>query len=154
VADINANDADLDADAFDDSAADAHDLTTPAPVASATTATAMPSATSVIETASIAETPVASASASATTAMTAASMATTSTIAATTLPVPTPEQLAHLYAVRDCLAPKERAIAERAIARMDPPLLVHWLTELSSMSVADATSKIRGLIAQIPTRKP
>jgi hypothetical protein len=150
VADVNASDADVDADAFDDSAVNTHDLATPAPVASATIATAMPSATSVTETAPTAA-PVASASAS---AMTAASMSATSTIAATELPVPTPEQLEHLYAIRERLAPKERAIAERAISRMDPPLLVHWLAELSSMSIEDATSKIRGLIAQIPPRQP
>lgn len=62
---------------------------------------------------------------------------------------PTREQFAHLYAIRERLSPKERAIAEAAISRMDPAMLAHWLAELSAMSVDDATSMIGGMVAQL-----
>jgi hypothetical protein len=68
---------------------------------------------------------------------------------AATMPVPTPEQLAHLCTIRERLSPKERAIAENAMARMDPAMLTHWLTELSAMSVDEATTTIRTMVAQL-----
>ncbi len=66
-------------------------------------------------------------------------------------PVPTPEQLAHLCTIRERLSPKERAIAENAMARMDSAMLTHWLTELSAMSVEDAATTIRTVVAQLAT---
>lgn len=68
---------------------------------------------------------------------------------AATMPVPTPEQLAHLCTIRERLSPKERAIAENAMARMDPAMLTYWLTELSAMSVDEATTTIRTMVAQL-----
>jgi hypothetical protein len=64
-------------------------------------------------------------------------------------PISTREQFAHLYAIRERLSPKERAIAENAISRMDPQMLAHWLAELSAMSVDEATTVIRGMLAEI-----
>ena len=65
-------------------------------------------------------------------------------------PVPTPEQWAHLAAVRECLTPKERAIAEYAVVQMssDPDALAQWLAALSAMSVDDAVRAIRAEIAK------
>jgi hypothetical protein len=59
------------------------------------------------------------------------------TAIATSAPVPTPDQLAHLCTIRERLSAKERAIAENAMARMEPAMLAHWLTELSAMSAED-----------------
>ncbi len=73
------------------------------------------------------------------------------TAEATMPPAPTPEQLAHLYAIRERLSVKERAIAENAIARMAPDMLARWLAQLSAMSVEDATSTIRTMVAQLDT---
>jgi hypothetical protein len=63
---------------------------------------------------------------------------------------PTPEQLSHLFAVRARLSPKERAIAENALARMDAATRAHWLAELSGMSVEDAAAMIRDMVEQLP----
>jgi len=68
-----------------------------------------------------------------------------------TPPAPTPAQMAHLFAIRERLDAKERAIAEAAIHRMTPEQLAHWLGELSVQSVEDATAAIRDLIDQIRT---
>ncbi|MDQ3363891.1 MAG: hypothetical protein M3680_00460 [Myxococcota bacterium] len=73
------------------------------------------------------------------------------TAEATIQPAPPPEQLAHLYAIRERLSAKERAIAENAIARMAPDMLARWLAQLSAMSVEDATSTIRTMVAQLDT---
>ncbi len=59
------------------------------------------------------------------------------------------EQFAHLYAIRQRLSPKERAIAENAISRMDPTMLAHWLAELSAMSVDEATDVIEDMVAEV-----
>ncbi len=72
-----------------------------------------------------------------------------SSTAAVMPPMPTPEQLAHLCTIRERLSPKERTIAENAMARMDPAMLTHWLTELSAMSVDEATTTIRTMVAQL-----
>jgi hypothetical protein len=60
------------------------------------------------------------------------------------------DQLAHLYAIREQLSAKERAIAEHAIAHMDAATHAHWLAELSSMSIEEATTMIRTMIEQLP----
>lgn len=79
---------------------------------------------------------------------------TTNAATATAMPpVPTPEQLAHLCTIRERLSPKERAIAENAMARMEPAMLTHWLTELSAMSVEEATTTIRTMVAQLATSR-
>lgn len=61
---------------------------------------------------------------------------------------PTPEQLAHLFAVRDRLSTDEQALVEHVIKRMPPELLMQYLGTLSTMSIEDATTFIRSLIAQ------
>jgi hypothetical protein len=62
---------------------------------------------------------------------------------------PTPAQMAHLVAVRERLDARERAIAEAAIHKMTSEQLGHWLGEVAALSVEDATTTIRDLIAQI-----
>jgi hypothetical protein len=62
--------------------------------------------------------------------------------------VPTPEQLAHLFAVRERLSPSEQALVEHVIKRMSPELLMQYLGTLSTMPIDDATTFIRSLIAQ------
>lgn len=61
---------------------------------------------------------------------------------------PTPEQLSHLLAVREQLAPAEQALVEHVIKRMPPELLTQYLGTLSTMSIDEATTFIRTLIAQ------
>ncbi|MFT3695709.1 MAG: hypothetical protein QM831_21405 [Kofleriaceae bacterium] len=61
---------------------------------------------------------------------------------------PTPEQLAHLFAVRERLSTDEQALVEHVIKRMPPELLMQYLGTLSTMSIEDATTFIRSLIAQ------
>ena len=68
---------------------------------------------------------------------------------ATTTPIaPTPEQFAHLFAVRERLTPSEQALVEHVIKRMPPELLMKYLGTLSTLSIEDATTFIRSLIAQ------
>lgn len=61
---------------------------------------------------------------------------------------PTPEQLSHLLSVREQLAPAEQALVEHVIKRMPPELLAQYLGTLSTMSIDEATTFIRTLIAQ------
>ena len=64
------------------------------------------------------------------------------------LPVlePTPEQWAHLYAIRARLSPREAAIAQAVIVRMPAELRAQWLAELSVLSVEEATEAVRSMI--------
>jgi hypothetical protein len=67
----------------------------------------------------------------------------------TTTPIaPTPEQFAYLFAVRERLSASEQALVEHVIKRMRPELLMEYLGTLSTMSIDDATTFIRSLIAQ------
>ncbi len=68
--------------------------------------------------------------------------------------VPTQEQLAHLFAIREQLTPKERAIAESAMARMDRATNAQWLVDLSAMSITEAVTLIRGMLAEILDAQP
>lgn len=61
---------------------------------------------------------------------------------------PTPEQLGHLYDVRARLSPTEQTLVEHVVKRMPPELLTQYLGTLSAMSIDDATTFIRSLIAQ------
>lgn len=70
-------------------------------------------------------------------------------VSAASSPRPTPAQMAHLFAIRERLDAKERAIAEAAIRKMTQVQLAQWLDELSAQSVEAATTAIRDLIAQI-----
>ena len=68
---------------------------------------------------------------------------------------PTPDQWEHLHAIREQLSPKERAIAENAILRMDADVLAKYLAELSTLPIADAVASIRSTIAALrPARGP
>jgi hypothetical protein len=67
---------------------------------------------------------------------------------------PTAEQLAHLFAVRERLSPPEQTLVEHVIKRMPSELLTHYLATLSAMSIDDATTFIRTLIAQARPSQP
>ncbi|MGE0403443.1 MAG: hypothetical protein AB7T06_42455 [Kofleriaceae bacterium] len=67
---------------------------------------------------------------------------------------PTAEQLAHLFAVRERLSPPEQTLVEHVIKRMPTELLTHYLSTLSAMSIDDATTFIRSLIAQARPSQP
>jgi hypothetical protein len=69
-------------------------------------------------------------------------------VASATPIAPTPEQFAHLFAVRERLTPSEQALVEHVIKRMPPELLMKYLGTLSTLSIEDATTFIRSLIAQ------
>jgi hypothetical protein len=69
-------------------------------------------------------------------------------VASATPITPTPEQFAHLFAVRERLSPSEQALVEHVIKRMPPELLMKYLGTLSTMSIDDATTFVRSLIAQ------
>ncbi|MEO7093003.1 MAG: hypothetical protein ABI175_07120, partial [Polyangiales bacterium] len=61
---------------------------------------------------------------------------------------PTAAQLTHLFAVRERLSPPEQTLVEHVIKRMPTELLTQYLRTLSSLSIDDATTFIRSLIAQ------
>ena len=65
-----------------------------------------------------------------------------------TPPTATPEQFAHLFAVRQRLSSKEQALVEHVIKRMPPELLMQYLGTLSAMPIDDATTFVRSLIAK------
>ena len=67
---------------------------------------------------------------------------------------PTAEQFAHLFAVRERLSPPEQTLVEHVIKRMPSELLMQYLGTLSAMSIDDATTFIRSLIAQARTSQP
>ncbi|MCA9678396.1 MAG: hypothetical protein KC464_25445, partial [Myxococcales bacterium] len=58
----------------------------------------------------------------------------------------TPEQLAHLLAIRARLAPREAAIADAVVTRMPPDVQASWLTELSALTVDQAVEVVRAMI--------
>jgi hypothetical protein len=59
---------------------------------------------------------------------------------------PTPEQWAHLFAIRARLSPREVAILETVIVRMPPETRAQWLAELSGLGVAQAAEVVRSMI--------
>ena len=59
---------------------------------------------------------------------------------------PTPEQVAHLLAIRSQLMPREAAIADAVVLRMSPEMRAQWLGELSAMSVDQAVEIVRSMI--------
>ncbi|MFT3695823.1 MAG: hypothetical protein QM831_21990 [Kofleriaceae bacterium] len=70
-----------------------------------------------------------------------------------TAPTPTPQQLAHLFAVRQHLSPTEQALVEHVVKRMSSAMLSHYLRLLSSMSIDEATTYVRSMIAQAETER-
>jgi hypothetical protein len=131
---------------------------TTAPAAHATAgqtdAASRSSSTPSVDTSTAASTPASAATTSASSSAASAVAPTTSEPAPrNTALSPTPEQWEHLHAVRERLTPKERAIAENAIMRMDTDVLVQYLAELSALSVEEAVTSIRSMIAKLrPTR--
>lgn len=67
---------------------------------------------------------------------------------------PTPEQWEHLLAIRARLSPREAAIAETVITRMDPEMRAQWLAELSVVSVDQAVEFVRSMIPKSPSKPP
>jgi len=67
---------------------------------------------------------------------------------------PTPEQWEHLLAIRARLSPREAAIAETVVTRMDPDMRALWLAELSVLSVDRAVDFVRSMIPEPPRRQP
>ena len=59
---------------------------------------------------------------------------------------PTGEQIAHLLRIRAVLTPREVAIVDGVIARMDQPTRAWWLAELSAMNVDQAAERVQSLI--------
>jgi hypothetical protein len=66
---------------------------------------------------------------------------------------PTPEQWAHLLAIRAQLSPREAAIAETVVMRMAPEMRVQWLAELSLLGVDGAAEVVRSMIPKPPHGK-
>lgn len=67
--------------------------------------------------------------------------------------IPTPEQMAHLFAIRESLTPTERTLAERVIARMAPEIQAQWLASLATKSTEDAATEIRTVLANVQRNK-
>jgi hypothetical protein len=65
---------------------------------------------------------------------------------------PTPEQWAHLLAIRDRLSPREAAIVDTVVVRMAPEDRAQWLAELSVLSVDHAADVVRSMIPKAPPR--
>lgn len=63
---------------------------------------------------------------------------------------PTPEQWAHMFAIRARLSPREVAIVETVILRMAPETRAQWLAELSALSVDEAAKIVRSMIPKAP----
>jgi hypothetical protein len=67
---------------------------------------------------------------------------------------PTPEQWAHLLAIRDRMSPREATIVDTVVVRMAPEDRAQWLAELSVLSVDQATDLLRSMIPKAPPRPP
>jgi hypothetical protein len=61
---------------------------------------------------------------------------------------PTAAQQVHLLAIYNWLKPNEKKIAELAVRRMTPEVRNQWLAELSDMTVSEAVTLVRSLIAE------
>ena len=62
---------------------------------------------------------------------------------------PTPEQIAHLLAIRALLTQREAAIADEVVVRMSDAVRAQWLAEISAMAVNDAADAVRSIIAKV-----
>jgi hypothetical protein len=67
--------------------------------------------------------------------------------------MPTPEQMAHLFTIRESLTPTERTLAERVIARMAPEIQAQWLAALATKSIEDAATEIRAVLAHLQSNR-
>lgn len=62
---------------------------------------------------------------------------------------PTPEQIAHLFAIRAKLTPREAAIADAVVLRMSADVQAQWLAELSALGVDEAVEVVRSMIPKL-----
>ena len=67
---------------------------------------------------------------------------------------PTPEQIAHLFAIRAKLTPREAAIADAVVLRMSGDVQAQWLAELSALSVDQAVEIVRSMIPKLRPSPP
>jgi len=67
---------------------------------------------------------------------------------------PTPQQWAHLFAIRARLSPREAAITETVAVRMPLEMRAQWLAELSMLSVDEAVEAVRSMIPKAPPKPP
>lgn len=65
---------------------------------------------------------------------------------------PTPEQWAHLLAIRSRLSPREAAIVEAVVLRMTPEMRARWLAELTVLSLEEAAEVVRSQIPKPPPK--
>lgn len=65
---------------------------------------------------------------------------------------PTPEQWAHLLAIRSRLSPREAAIVEAVVIRMTPEMRARWLAELTMLSLDEAAEVVRSQIPKPPLK--
>ena len=71
----------------------------------------------------------------------------TVTTAPVALPALDPAAMAHVIAVQSALEPQEVAYVQAIAKEFTPAELRGWFDELSKLSVPDAVTRIRGLIA-------
>jgi len=64
---------------------------------------------------------------------------------------PTGAQIGHLFAIRTLLTPREVAIADEVIARMDGPTRAGWIAELCALPIDQAAERVR---SHIPSLRP
>jgi hypothetical protein len=65
---------------------------------------------------------------------------------------PTPEQWAHLLAIRSRLSPREAAVVEVVVLRMTPEMRAQWLAELTLLSLEEAAEVLRSQIPKTPPK--
>jgi hypothetical protein len=65
---------------------------------------------------------------------------------------PTPEQWAHLLAIRSRLSPREAAVVEAVVLRMTPEMRAQWLAELTLLSLEEAAEVLRSQIPKTPPK--
>jgi hypothetical protein len=63
------------------------------------------------------------------------------------LPPLDPKMMSHFIAIQSALTQQEAALARQVAAELSPAEMRMWFAELSGMSVADAVTKIRSIIA-------
>jgi len=97
--------------------------------------------------------PAATKDVGATTAAGASTTAADPTAPAEALPPIDAATMAHFIAIQSALAPAEAALAREVAGELAPAELRAWFHELTSLSVADAVTKIQALIGGTAPRK-
>jgi hypothetical protein len=70
------------------------------------------------------------------------------------LPTLDPEALVHFAAIQEGLTLREKMLAQALAAELSPTELRGWLTELMSLSVAEAIAEIRTVLGPDAERAP